>query len=119
LVNFENGFPVEIDAQLFFYGESFSDSIGPLFESGYYPVDAGIPDGGSDCGISSSKQIQLVPFTLDRIEELSRSRYAIAWAVVNTYDYHNSRPDVFFCNDHYFKTNIGVIVKANVNSADY
>ncbi len=119
LVNFENGFPVEVEAQLFFYGESYNDSIGPLFERGYYPVDAGVPDGRLGCGVSPSRQTQLVPFTLDRIEELSRSKIAIAWAVVNTYDYHKSRPDVAFCQDHYFKTNIGIIVKANVNSADY
>ena len=119
LVNFVNGFPVEVKAQLFFYGESFSDSIGPLFEKGYYPVEAGTPDGGSDCGVDPSSPTKLVPFSLDRIDELSRSRFAIAWAKVNTYDYHQSRPDVPFCQNHNFKANIGVIVKANVNSADY
>jgi len=121
LVNFENGFPVEVNSQMIFYrdGLSDADSIGPLFERGSFTVLAGIPDG-SVCGVTPSKQTQLVEFTLDRIEEIAAAKYAIVWAGVSTYGFEDTPPrDVPLCQNHKFKTSIGVIVKANVNSADY
>ena|GEM_PF-3590795 len=116
-VNFFNGFPLEIDAQMYFADENYNIKA-TLIPDDWRFVRAGIPGSGCNC-VPDPKQPPLeIEFPRDKIDSIYASKYILLWASVSTPDWAQEHP-ITLCNNHTFTAYIGVIVDADVNSADY
>jgi hypothetical protein len=115
-VNFINGFPVEIDAQMYFVDENYNPTTS-LFPETWKLVEAGEPR--SDCDIEPHINDPLeVEFTRDKINAIALSKYVFIYARVSTPGWEDEEI-VTLCNNHTFKAYIGIIIDAEVNTADY
>jgi hypothetical protein len=88
-----------------------------LFPETWNLVQAGTPR--SDCDIQPYTNDPLeIEFPRDKIDSISVSKYIFIYARVSTSGWEQKKI-VTFCKDHTFEAYIGVIVDAEVNSADY
>ena len=115
-VNFINGFPLELDAQMYFTDENYN-RIASLIPEDWNFVEAGIPS--SECAVEAfvNKPLE-IEFPREKIDSIYVSKYILLYASVSTPSWAQEQV-VTLCNNHTFTAFIGVIVEAEVNSADY
>ena len=118
-VNFINGFPLEVDAKMDFVDENFKRTT-TLFDKVWETVKSG-KQTGSDCQIEPYFNPPLnIDFPVEKIDSIAEAKNIIIYARISTPGFDENPPRIItFCNDHTFEAYIGVIVDAEVNSADY
>jgi len=117
-LNFTNGFPVNLNSQIYFTDENYS-VLDSLFTD-HKVVSAG-EDTNNNGKVNPVQNEPLnVVFTSDKIDNIRNSKYIIIWGQVNTTNSDQVPPEpVKFFSDYFLKVYLGVIVDLEINTGDY
>jgi len=116
-LNLINGFPVELDAQMYFADENYT-VLDSLFSGDWTLVKAGVTTG-TDCDIEPFENDPLeIEFPGNKIDNISKSKYIFIYGRISTLGWEN-KDIVTFCINHTFEAFIGVIVEAEFNLSDH
>ncbi len=119
-LNFTNGFPVNVIAQMYFIDENYNklDSLfTDLNDNRRIIVAADDNDGDGKADPFENDPIE-IEFTHDKIENISESKFIIVLGRINTTNYEQ-KENIKFYNDYTFDAYIGVVGDLEVNSTDY
>lgn len=110
-LNSENGFPVDVNIQVFFANSAY-EIIDSLFDENVNRkvIESALVDNNGRVNQStiSSHEVEV---NRERLKNLTNGRYAIIDAEVNTLDYQNSTNVAFYSN---YRLDINLGVKAKI-----